>query len=51
MVGTAVYIHTPGGFSLSKMAAKFDKGIGVPQHGAQLEHGDRAGEDGPTQIK
>jgi len=30
VVGRAAYIHTPNGFSNSKMAARFDKGIGVP---------------------
>ena len=30
VVGNVAYIHTPGGFSMSKMAEKFDKGIGVP---------------------
>lgn len=30
VVGNAAYLHTPRGFSNSKMAARFDKGIGVP---------------------
>ena len=30
VVGKAAYIHTPGGFGTSKLAVKFDKGIGVP---------------------
>ena len=30
IVGTVAYIHTPAGFGTSKMAVKFDKGIGVP---------------------
>jgi uncharacterized protein (DUF1697 family) len=30
VVGNAAYIHTPVGFSKSKLAEKFDKGIGVP---------------------
>lgn len=30
VVDKAAYIHTPGGFGTSKLAEKFDKGIGVP---------------------
>ena len=30
VVGNVASIHTPGGFSMSKLAVKFDKGIGVP---------------------
>lgn len=30
VVGNVAYIHTPVGFSKSKLAEKFDKGIGVP---------------------
>ena len=30
IVGTVAYLHTPHGFGTSKLAAKFDKGIGVP---------------------
>jgi uncharacterized protein (DUF1697 family) len=30
VVGNVAYIHTPNGFGTSKFAAKFDKGIGVP---------------------
>ena len=30
VVGKVAYIHTPGGFGTSKLAVKFDKGIGVP---------------------
>ena len=30
IVGSVAYLHTPNGFGTSKMAAKFDKGIGVP---------------------
>lgn len=30
VVGNVAYLHTPRGFSNSKMAARFDKGIGVP---------------------
>lgn len=30
VVGKVAYIHTPHGFGTSKLAAKFDKGIGVP---------------------
>ena len=29
LVGHVVYLHTPGGFGTSKIAEKFDKGIGV----------------------
>jgi uncharacterized protein (DUF1697 family) len=29
VVGRVAYIHTPGGFGTSKLAEKFDKGIGV----------------------
>ncbi|MCO5147599.1 MAG: DUF1697 domain-containing protein [Aquamicrobium sp.] len=29
IVGTVAYLHTPHGFGTSKLAAKFDKGIGV----------------------
>ena len=29
VVGKVAYIHTPGGFGTSKLAEKFDKGIGV----------------------
>ncbi len=30
VVGEVAYLHTPNGFGTSKLAAKFDKGIGVP---------------------
>jgi uncharacterized protein (DUF1697 family) len=30
VVGKVAYIHTPEGFGTSKLAEKFDKGIGVP---------------------
>ena len=30
VVGTVAYLHTPDGFGTSKLAVKFDKGIGVP---------------------
>ncbi len=30
MVGATVYLHTPNGFGTSKLAEKFDKGIGAP---------------------
>ena len=30
VVGKVAYIHTPDGFGTSKLAVKFDKGIGVP---------------------
>ena len=30
VVGKVAYIHTPGGFGTSKLAERFDKGIGVP---------------------
>lgn len=30
IVGKVAYLHTPHGFGTSKLAAKFDKGIGVP---------------------
>jgi uncharacterized protein (DUF1697 family) len=30
VVGKVAYIHTPSGFGTSKLAEKFDKGIGVP---------------------
>lgn len=30
IVGKVAYIHTPDGFGTSKLAEKFDKGIGVP---------------------
>ena len=30
VLGKAAYLHTPGGFGRSKMAALFDKWIGVP---------------------
>ncbi|MGE0803511.1 MAG: DUF1697 domain-containing protein [Lautropia sp.] len=30
VVGKAAYLHTPGGFGRSELAARFDKGIGVP---------------------
>ena len=30
VVGKTAYIHTPEGFGTSKLAEKFDKGIGVP---------------------
>lgn len=30
VVDKVAYLHTPGGFGLSKLAEKFDKGIGVP---------------------
>jgi uncharacterized protein (DUF1697 family) len=30
VVGKVAYIHTPDGFGASKLAEKFDKGIGVP---------------------
>ena len=30
VVGNVDYIHTPNGFGTSKLAVKFDKGIGVP---------------------
>jgi uncharacterized protein (DUF1697 family) len=30
IVGKTAYIHTPNGFGKSKLAEKFDKGIGVP---------------------
>lgn len=30
VVGNVAYLHTPRGFSKSQLAAKFDKGIGVP---------------------
>jgi len=29
VVGNVAYLHTPGGFGRSKLAEKFDKGIGV----------------------
>lgn len=29
LVGKVVYLHTPDGFGTSKLAEKFDKGIGV----------------------
>jgi uncharacterized protein (DUF1697 family) len=29
IVGNVAYLHTPSGFGASKLAAKFDKGIGV----------------------
>jgi uncharacterized protein (DUF1697 family) len=29
VVGKVAYLHTPGGFGTSKLAVKFDKGIGV----------------------
>src|SRR5688572_15243681 len=30
VVGKVAYLHTPDGFGASKLAVKFDKGIGVP---------------------
>lgn len=30
VVGRTAYLHTPHGFGTSKLAARFDKGIGVP---------------------
>jgi uncharacterized protein (DUF1697 family) len=30
VVGRVAYLHTPNGFGTSKLAEKFDKGIGVP---------------------
>lgn len=30
VVGRAAYLHTPNGFGRSKLAEKFDRGIGVP---------------------
>lgn len=30
VIGKVAYLHTPKGFGTSKFAAKFDKGIGVP---------------------
>ena len=30
VVGKVAYLHTPAGFGVSKLAVKFDKGIGVP---------------------
>ena len=30
VVGNIAYLHTPNGFGTSKFAARFDKGIGVP---------------------
>ena len=30
VVGNVAYLHTPAGFGTSKLAEKFDKGIGVP---------------------
>ena len=30
VVGKVAYLHTPHGFGTSKLAVKFDKGIGVP---------------------
>lgn len=30
VVGKVAYLHTPDGFGTSKLAEKFDKGIGVP---------------------
>lgn len=30
VVGGVAYLHTPAGFGTSKLAEKFDKGIGVP---------------------
>ena len=30
VIGKVAYIHTPNGFGTSKLAVKFDKGIGVP---------------------
>lgn len=30
VVGNVAYLHTPHGFGTSKLAEKFDKGIGVP---------------------
>ena len=30
VVGRVAYLHTPGGFGTSKLAERFDKGIGVP---------------------
>jgi uncharacterized protein (DUF1697 family) len=30
VVGKVAYLHTPEGFGTSKLAVKFDKGIGVP---------------------
>jgi uncharacterized protein (DUF1697 family) len=29
VVGNVAYLHTPNGFGTSKLAVKFDKGIGV----------------------
>lgn len=29
VIGTAAYLHTPHGFGTSKLAEKFDQGIGV----------------------
>lgn len=30
VIGKVAYLHTPGGLSQSKLGAKFDKGLGVP---------------------
>jgi uncharacterized protein (DUF1697 family) len=30
VIGRVAYVHTPDGFGTSNLAAKFDKGIGVP---------------------
>jgi uncharacterized protein (DUF1697 family) len=30
VVGNVAYLNTPGGLSSSKLGAKFDKGLGVP---------------------
>ncbi len=46
VVGKVAYLHTPDGFGTSKLAEKFDKGIGVPNTARNWNTGDRAGEDG-----
>ena len=30
VIGRTAYLHTPNGFGTSKLAEKFDRGIGVP---------------------
>ncbi len=30
VAGRVAYLHTPGGFGISRLAARFDKGLGVP---------------------
>jgi uncharacterized protein (DUF1697 family) len=47
VIDKAAYLHTPGGFSKSKLAEKIRQGHRRAQHRAQLEHGStsrRAGE-------